>query len=86
VLACAVIEPSRVSLVPSSSILTQAGPCPLQYVVETKFVGEAEVAGGPTEVVGHESNVVDERIKQAPAGDRTVVVENVDVPASEVCY
>ena len=32
---------------------------------------------------------VDERVRQAPAGDRTVVVENVDVPAGEVrgfCY
>jgi hypothetical protein len=59
-------------------------PVEKKYVVETKFVGEAEVAGAPTEVVGHESNVVDEHIKQAPAGDRTVVVENVDVPASEL--
>jgi hypothetical protein len=56
-----------------------------QYVVETKFVGEQAVQGAPTEVVGNESKIVDEHIKQAPAGDRTVVVENVDVPASEVC-
>jgi hypothetical protein len=56
-----------------------------QYVVETKFVGEQAVPGAPTEVVGNESNIVDEHIKQAPAGDRTVVVENVDVPGSEVC-
>jgi hypothetical protein len=56
-----------------------------QYVVETKYVGEQGVAGAPTEVVGSDSAVVDERVKQAPAGDRTVVVENVDVPGSEVC-
>ena len=58
----------------------------LQYVVETKFVGETNVPGAPTEVVGNESKIVDEHIKQAPAGDRTVVVENVDIPVgSEVC-
>jgi hypothetical protein len=56
-------------------------PVQKQYVVETKFVGEQAVPGGPTEVVGNETREVDERIKQAPAGDRTVVVENVDVPA-----
>ena len=27
---------------------------------------------------------VEERVKQAPHGDRTVVVENMDVPAGEV--
>jgi hypothetical protein len=59
-------------------------PVQKQYVVETKFVGEQQVPGGPTEVVGNEAREVDERIKQAPAGDRTVVVENVDVPAGEL--
>jgi hypothetical protein len=59
-------------------------PVQKQYVVETKFVGEQAVQGAPTEVVGNESKIVDEHIKQAPAGDRTVVVENVDVPASEM--
>lgn len=62
-------------------IVCSAAP---QYVVETKYVGEQQVAGAPTEVVGNESKIVDEHIKQAPAGDRTVVVENVDVPGSEV--
>lgn len=47
-------------------------PVQKQYVVETKFVGEEAVAGGPTEVVGNETREVDERIKQAPAGDRCV--------------
>ena len=56
----------------------------LQYVVETKYVGEQAVQGAPTEVVGNESKIVDEHIKQAPAGDRTVVVENVDVPGDSV--
>lgn len=59
-------------------------PVEKQYVVETKFVGEANVPGGPTEVVGRDSAVVDERVEQAPAGDRTVVVENVDAPAGQM--
>jgi hypothetical protein len=59
-------------------------PVQKQYVVETKYVGEQAVPGAPTEVVGNESKIVDEHIKQAPAGDRTVVVENVDVPGSEM--
>ena len=53
-------------------------------MVETKFVGEQNVQGAPTEVVGNESKTVDEHIKQAPAGDRTVVVENVDIPGDSV--
>jgi hypothetical protein len=56
-------------------------PVQKQYVVETRYVGEKAVAGGPTEVVGHETREVEEHVHQAPAGDRTIVVENVDVPA-----
>jgi hypothetical protein len=58
-------------------------PVQKQYVVETRFVGEQQVAGAPTEIVGNETREVDERIKQAPAGDRTVVVENVDIGVSD---
>ena len=56
----------------------------VQYVVETRKVGEARVPGRATELVGNEVNEVDERIKEAPRGDRTVVVQDVDIPASEV--
>jgi hypothetical protein len=59
-------------------------PVQKQYVVETKYVGEQAVPGAPTEVVGNESKIVDEHIKQAPAGDRTVVVENVDIPGDSM--
>jgi len=58
-------------------------PVQKQYVVETKLVGEGPVAGKPTEYLGQESREVEERVKQAPHGDRTVVVENMDVPAGE---
>jgi len=59
-------------------------PVQEQYVVETRKVGEARVAGKATELVGNEVNEVDHRIKEAPRGDRTVVVQDVDIPASEV--
>ena len=53
----------------------------VQYVVETRKVGEDRLTGA-TELVGTETKEVDERIKAAPRGERTVVVEDVDVPAS----
>jgi len=56
-------------------------PIQKQYVVETKLVGEGAVPGKPTEYLGQEAREVEERVKQAPHGDRTVVVENMDVPA-----
>eukprot|EP00208_Stichococcus_sp_RCC1054_P006745 CAMPEP_0206141194 /NCGR_PEP_ID=MMETSP1473-20131121/12064_1 /ASSEMBLY_ACC=CAM_ASM_001109 /TAXON_ID=1461547 /ORGANISM="Stichococcus sp, Strain RCC1054" /LENGTH=179 /DNA_ID=CAMNT_0053535655 /DNA_START=30 /DNA_END=569 /DNA_ORIENTATION=- len=56
-------------------------PVEKQYVVETKFVGEQRVPGAATELVGTEAREVEERTREAPRGDRTVVVENVDVPA-----
>jgi hypothetical protein len=59
-------------------------PVQEQYVVETRKVGEARVPGAATELVGTEANEVDHRIKEAPRGDRTVVVQDVDVPLSEV--
>lgn len=59
-------------------------PVQKQYVVETRLAGETAVQGKPTEYVGSEAREVDERVKRAPAGDRTVVVENVDVPESAV--
>jgi hypothetical protein len=59
-------------------------PVEKQYVVETRFVGERRVPGAPVEVVGKEVREVDERVVQAPRGDRTVIVQDVDVPASEV--
>ena len=40
----------------------------LQYVVETKYVGERDVAGAATEIVGQERNVVKEQVKPAAAG------------------
>ena len=42
--------------------------CALQYVVETKYVGERDVAGAATEIVGQERNVVKEQVKPAAAG------------------
>jgi len=59
-------------------------PVQEQYVVETRKIGEARVPGAATELVGNEVREVDERIKAAPRGDRTVVVQDVDVPISEV--
>jgi len=59
-------------------------PVQEQYVVETRKVGEARVPGAATELVGNEVAEVDHRIKEAPRGDRTVVVQDVDVPISEV--
>jgi len=59
-------------------------PVEKQYVVETRFVGEKRVPGAPVEIVGKETREVDERVVQAPRGDRTVIVQDVDVPASEV--
>jgi len=56
-------------------------PVQKQYVVETKLVGEGAVPGAPTEYLGQEAREVEERVKQAPHGDRTVVVENMDIPA-----
>jgi len=58
-------------------------PVQEQYVVETRKVGEARVPGAATELVGTEANEVDHRIKEAPRGDRTVVVQDVDVPLTE---
>jgi hypothetical protein len=40
----------------------------LQYVVETKYVGERDVAGAATEIIGQERNVVKEQVKPAAAG------------------
>jgi hypothetical protein len=59
-------------------------PVEKQYVVETRFVGERRVEGAPVEIVGKEVREVDERVVQAPRGDRTVIVQDVDVPAGEV--
>jgi hypothetical protein len=59
-------------------------PVQEQYVVETRKIGEASVPGAATELVGTEAKEVDHRIKEAPRGDRTVVVQDVDVPLSEV--
>jgi hypothetical protein len=56
-------------------------PVQEQYVVETRKVGEDRVPG-KTEFVGTEEHEVDHRTKAAPRGDRTVVVEGVDVPSS----
>jgi len=56
-------------------------PVQEQYVVETRKVGEDRVPGS-TEFVGTEAKEVDHRTKAAPRGDRTVVVEGVDVPES----
>jgi len=58
----------------------QHRPVEKEYVVETRYVGEQRVAGAPTELVGTEAREVEERVVQAPSGDRAVVVENVDVP------
>ena len=43
-------------------------PDSLQYVVETKYVGERPVEGAATEIVGNERNVVKEEVKPAQAG------------------
>lgn len=56
----------------------------LQYVVETKFVGEANVPGGPTEVVGRDSAVVDERVEQAPAGGECPLASPVNANITAV--
>jgi hypothetical protein len=40
----------------------------LQYVVETEYVGERDVAGAATEIIGNERNVVKEQVKPAAAG------------------
>jgi hypothetical protein len=40
----------------------------LQYVVETKYVGERPIPGAATEVVGQERNVVKQQVKEAQAG------------------
>jgi hypothetical protein len=56
-------------------------PVQEEYVVETRKVGEDRVPG-KTEFVGTEEHEVDHRTKAAPRGDRTVVVEGVDVPGS----
>lgn len=37
-------------------------------MVETKYVGERDVAGAATEIVGNERNVVKEQVKPAAAG------------------
>mmetsp|Transcript_12732 Transcript_12732/g.38394 ORF Transcript_12732/g.38394 Transcript_12732/m.38394 type:complete len:189 (-) Transcript_12732:457-1023(-) len=59
-------------------------PVEKQYVVETRYVGEQRVPGAATELVGTEAREVEERVKEAPHGDRTVVVENVDVPVESL--
>lgn len=67
-------------LLEKKAIELQHRPVQKEYVVETKYVGEQRVRGGPSELVGTEERQVEERVVAAPAGDRTVIVENVDVP------
>lgn len=55
-------------------------PVEKQYKVETKYMGERGVPGGPTQLLGTEEREVDERVKEAPRGDREIIVENVDIP------
>lgn len=55
-----------------------------EYVVETRKIGERRVPGAATDVVGTEAREVQRRDVAAPRGDRTVIVEGVDVPASEI--
>lgn len=58
----------------------QHRPVEKEYIVETRYVGEQRVPGAPTELVGTEAREIEERVVEAPRGDRAVVVENVDVP------
>jgi hypothetical protein len=55
-----------------------------EYVVETRKVGERRIPGAATEIVGTDAREVERRDVAAPRGDRTVIVEGVDVPASEM--
>lgn len=57
-------------------------PLEKQYQVTTKYVGATRVVGKPTELVGTESRQIEERIIETPHGNRTVVIQNVDVPES----
>ena len=58
--------------------------CYVQYAVETRKIGEERVPGAETEQLGSETQEVEHRTVPGARGDRNVVVEDVDVPASEV--
>lgn len=47
-------------------------------------MGEQNVPGGPTEVVGHDQSVVDERIKKAPAGGKSCSFASCVLPVKRV--
>jgi hypothetical protein len=55
-------------------------PVEKKYVVETKYMGERTVPGRPTELLSTDVREVEERVVEMPRGDRTIIVENVDVP------
>jgi len=55
-------------------------PVEKKYVVETKYMGERAVPGKATELLSTDAREVEERVVEMPRGDRTIIVENVDVP------